>query len=108
MPNLPKKHRPPGYKSQEQRKADYDKTRGTAHQRGYNSRWRKRREGYLKENPLCVVCLKEYRPVPANIVDHVIPHKGNQTLFWDETNWQSLCKTHHDIKTAKEDGGFGR
>jgi 5-methylcytosine-specific restriction protein A len=29
-------------------------------------------------------------------------------LFWDSKNWQSLCKHHHDVKTATEDGGFGR
>jgi 5-methylcytosine-specific restriction protein A len=28
-------------------------------------------------------------------------------LFWNETNWQPLCKECHDRKTATEDGGFG-
>ncbi|WP_289184903.1 HNH endonuclease [uncultured Parasutterella sp.] len=28
-------------------------------------------------------------------------------MFWDESNWQALCKHCHDVKTAKEDGGFG-
>lgn len=41
-------------------------------------------------------------------VDHIIPHKGDPELFWDQDNWQSLCKPHHDRKTATEDGGFGR
>lgn len=45
---------------------------------------------------------------PATVVDHVIPHKGDKKFFWDENNWQPLCKRHHDIKTATEDGGFGR
>jgi 5-methylcytosine-specific restriction protein A len=45
----------------------------------------------------------------ATVVDHIIPHQGDMTLFWDaDSNWQSLCKTCHDRKTATEDGGFGR
>jgi 5-methylcytosine-specific restriction protein A len=48
------------------------------------------------------------RVVAASIVDHIKPHKGNKVLFWDKNNWQPLCKRHHDIKTATEDGGFGR
>lgn len=44
----------------------------------------------------------------ATVVDHNIPHKGNKVLFWDVSNWQSLCKACHDAKTAREDGGFGR
>lgn len=36
------------------------------------------------------------------LVDHIIPHRGDKKLFWDERNWQGLCKKHHDRKTAKE------
>lgn len=86
----------------------YDSQRGTAHQRGYTGRWQKARIAYLRRNPLCVVCGREGRVKEATDVDHIIPHKGDRELFWDESNWQSLCKHHHDVKTAKEDGGFGR
>lgn len=47
------------------------------------------------------------RLVPASVVDHRIPHRGDMTLFWDSSNWQSMAKTCHDKKTAREDGGFG-
>lgn len=30
------------------------------------------------------------------MVDHIIPHKGDMTLFWDPDNWQSLCFWCHD------------
>jgi predicted kinase len=43
----------------------------------------------------------------GEVVDHIIPHKGDYELFWDEGNWQTLCKRCHDVKTATEDGGFG-
>ena len=41
------------------------------------------------------------------MVDHIIPHKGNLELFWDEDNLQALCKPCHDRKTAKE-GRWGK
>jgi len=44
----------------------------------------------------------------ATVVDHIIPHKGDYKLMYDQNNLQSLCKYHHDVKTATEDGGFGR
>ncbi|BAU28970.1 HNH endonuclease [Aneurinibacillus soli] len=62
---------------------------------------------FLARNPLCKECQAEGNTVVAEVVDHIIPHKGDHVLFWDEKNWQPLCKRHHDSKTAKEDGGFG-
>jgi hypothetical protein len=43
----------------------------------------------------------------ANVVDHIIPHRGDMELFWDESNWQSMCEPCHNRKTASEDGAFG-
>lgn len=46
----------------------------------------------------------------ATVVDHVIPHKGDWTLFCGGMNYenlQGLCGRHHSMKTASEDGGFG-
>ncbi len=85
-----------------------DKERGTAAQRGYGSKWRKARQGYLAHHPLCVMCEADNVLNVATVVDHILPHKGDMKLFWDRKNWQPLCKRHHDIKTAKQDGGFGR
>ena len=81
--------------------------RPTASARGYNSRWNRARTAYLHENPLCVACMKEGRTEPATTVDHIKPHKGDSELFWDVNNWQPLCTTCHNQKTAREDGGFG-
>ena len=41
------------------------------------------------------------------IVDHIIPHRGDLEMFWNQLNHQALCKRCHDSKTAREDGGFG-
>lgn len=47
-------------------------------------------------HPLCAFCLEQDDITPADVVDHIKPHKGDASLFWDEENVQSLCKRHHD------------
>ena len=86
----------------------HDKLRGTAHERGYGVAWQKARAGFLRSHPLCRTHAAQQQVVAASVVDHIIPHKGDTTLFWQYSNWQALCKTCHDKKTAVEDGGFGR
>jgi 5-methylcytosine-specific restriction protein A len=87
---------------------EYNRKRGSSTRQGYDARWRAARKHYLTEHPLCVECLKQGKLVPANIVNHIVPHKGDWQLFWDKSNWQALCKTCHDSKTAREDGRWGR
>ena len=41
----------------------------------------------------------------ATVVDHIRPHRGDWALFVDPANHQSLCKRHHDQKTAWEQLG---
>jgi len=77
--------------------------RKSANARGYDSRWRKARKRFLKANPLCVECLKADKLVEAAVVDHIIPHRGDKKIFWDESNWQALCKSCHDRKTMTVD-----
>lgn len=72
-------------------------------QRGYGYKWQQARAGYLAKHPLCANCQKEGRVEEATEVDHVIPHRGDMTLFWDQANWQALCKPCHSAKTASED-----
>ena len=76
--------------------------------RGYGYRWQKARERFLSEHPLCCYCAREGRAIAATIVHHIIPHEGNDSLMWDESNWQPLCKPHHDsTKKAEEARGRG-
>lgn len=88
-----------------------DASRGTAHERGYGARWQKASKAWLRAHPLCQCpdCQEgKLQVTVATLVDHIIPHKGDMRLFWDNTNWQSMAKPCHDRKTAREDGGFGR
>jgi 5-methylcytosine-specific restriction protein A len=79
----------------------------TSTQRGYGYKWQKARERYLLDHPLCVYCDRHGLTAAASVVDHKIPHRGDQDLFWDEANWQSWCKPCHDsVKQAEEAGGF--
>ncbi len=98
MPRAPVQHRaaPKAAKTH-----GHDQRRGTAASRGYDGRWRKARRLFLQEHPLCAHCENEGIIRPATVVDHVIPHRGDAALFWDVSNWQPLCKVHHDRKTAR-------
>lgn len=77
-----------------------ERSRETSAKRGYGYKWASARKGFLQRNPLCLHCQRDGRTVPATEVDHIIPHRGNQDLFWDVDNWQALCKSHHSRKTA--------
>jgi 5-methylcytosine-specific restriction enzyme A len=73
----------------------------------YGRLWQVRSAIYKSQHPVCEECMKRGIVTPAYAVDHKVPHKGDLDLFWDEDNWQSLCEHDHNVKTAKEEGGFG-
>lgn len=77
-------------------------------ERGYGWEWQKARRVFLQAHPLCEMCqaLKPPRVTAATVVDHRIPHRGDPVLFWNRSNWQALCKLHHDSdKQAIEKSG---
>jgi 5-methylcytosine-specific restriction enzyme A len=104
MPQRPKTHRPAGYPK---RAPDL---RASAAKRGYDRRWRAYRLAFLASHPLCLMCeVEDGLYVAATEVDHVQAVSGPEDpKFWDASNHRPLCKRHHSLKTAQEDGGFGR
>ena len=94
---------PKGKKYCDEHTALHPEEKRSASLRGYGSRWQKARKRYLEAHPLCVECLKEGRYEKATDVDHIIAHRGDPLLFWDESNWQALCHRHHSEKTQRED-----
>lgn len=72
-------------------------------QRGYGYKWQKCRLSFLRLNPLCVYCERDGRVTEATVVDHIEPHKGNQTLFWKTENHQSLCAPCHSSVKQREE-----
>ena len=66
-----------------------------------SARWRRESREFLAEYPACVLCGQ-----PAKVVDHITPHRGDEALFWDKSNWQPLCWKHHSAKTLGENNFF--
>lgn len=61
----------------------------------YDSAWEKYRHRFLAKNNRCYRCGS-----PATVVDHLIPHKGDQKLFEKTDNHIPLCKSCHDQCTG--------
>ena len=74
----------------------------TSTKRGYDGRWRKARKLFLEAHPLCAECLKNGRYVKATIVDHITPHRGDQKLFWDQTNWDPYARVSRNTVECRE------
>ncbi len=66
-------------------------------------RWKRDRRAFLTRNPLCRMCEAVGRTELATVVDHITPHKGDPVLFFDQSNWQPLCKTDHDAAKAEQE-----
>jgi 5-methylcytosine-specific restriction protein A len=75
----------------------------TSTQRGYGYKWQQARAGYLEKHPLCIYCERAGRTASASVVDHIVPHRGDMTLFWDRGNWQGLCVTCHSGTKQREE-----
>lgn len=102
MPTAPVKHRPASSGAPR-----HQVQRPSSAKRMYGYKWQQARDGFLARHPLCAYCEVEGRVTPATVVDHIKSHRNDPALFWNRANWQPLCKRHHDIKTARDDGGFG-
>ena len=77
----------------------------TSAKRGYGHKWRAARLAYLREHPLCVMCQANGHVTAATVVDHIVPHRGEQALFLRRSNWQSLCAMHHSRDKQREEQG---
>lgn len=60
------------------------------------------RPAQLLREPFCRECARQGIRTRATVVDHIRPFRGDWTLFVNPANHQSLCKHHHDQKTARE------
>lgn len=115
MPWSPPKHCPAGHPPymgrscptcSAKRKAAADARRPTAHARGYDTKWQKEKSAWLAKpgNRLCACgCGRT-----ANMVDHIIPPKGDMKLFWDRSNWQAMHSSCNTRKAIASEGGFGK
>lgn len=88
------------------RRDRYEKQRPSARQRGYSTEWQKAAKAFLAEpgNELCACGCGQ----PAEVVDHIVPHKGNRALMWNRSNWQPMTRACNSRKAAAQEGAFGR
>lgn len=73
----------------------------------YNTtEWKKLREAYLKQHPVCEECLNKGKVTPAEDIHHRIsPFKNgecNKALLLDYNNLMSLCKKCHNMIHSKQ------
>lgn len=61
------------------------------------------RRAQLEREPLCRLHGELGQVVAAGVADHTKPHRGDEAIFFDANNLQSLCKPCHDAhKQAQE------
>lgn len=74
--------------------------------------WKRLAGAQKAAEPLCATCLSLGRVNDGSlngsgapqedarrryvVADHIIPHRGNEALFFDPDNLQTLCPDHHD------------
>jgi len=59
----------------------------------------------LREGKICqqtgVLLVGPKHAPNSPVVDHIIPHNGNEVLFWSEDNLQLVSKDYHDSQKQK-------
>jgi len=82
--------------------------RANSHQRGYDRQWERAAALFKLEHPLCLGCEAVGLVSATEVVDHVVPHKGNRDRFWDRSRWQPCCKWHHDVVKQQLEHRFSK
>jgi 5-methylcytosine-specific restriction protein A len=99
MPFRPPIFRPPGQLSPEASRLAYERNRGSSVKRGYDNDWRKLRNAFLRQNPLCC---EAGCGQPATQVDHVLSIRERPELRLTWSNLRAMCASHHSARTMKE------
>jgi len=68
--------------------------------------WLRKRAAQLAREPLCSLCAAIGKVTSATVADHVTPHRGDATSFW-EGALQSLCATCHSAHKQAQERGSG-
>lgn len=70
------------------------------------ARWQKLRLDVLsRDGWTCqktgVALVGKYPAPNSPVVDHIIPHRGDPDLFWDQANLQAVSKQYHDSEKQR-------
>lgn len=71
-------------------------------------RWRALRQSVLvRDNYTCqrtgVICGGRYPAGDSPVVNHKVPHRGSEALFWDPDNLETVAKAFHDREIQREE-----
>ena len=84
------------------------------HRKWYKtSRWHKLREQVLLRDAFTckqtgILCIGKYPADNSPVVDHIKPHHGDDQLFWDIENLQTVSKAYHDSEKQKQERAQSR
>ncbi len=74
-----------------------DRSRPVWHGWYKTARWAQLRETvFVRDGCTCRMCGCSTLDTSQLVADHVAPHLGDPSLFWDEGGVQTLCKACHD------------
>jgi len=84
--------------AQDERERSRQRDRDTPWRKLYKTaRWQRLRWKIIEQALFtCAMCGKLENNTSQLVADHIIPHKGNEFLFWDKNNLQCLCRHCHD------------
>lgn len=74
----------------------------------YTARWKKLRSMVLvRDAYTCqktgIICSGQYPAGNSPVADHIRQHHGDEALFWDISNIQTVSKAYHDsVKQSEE------
>lgn len=102
MPWIQKIERKKKTTPKKRNETDMRKLRQQAYQ---NTRWRKERDTYMSQHPLCEDCLEKGKVTAGTDCHHLVsPFKNgviNWSLLLDWNNLRSLCKECHGLRHAE-------
>lgn len=68
------------------------------------ARWQALRWSVLTRDLFtCRRCHKVVNATSQLVADHIVPHRGDEAMFWDAGNLQCLCKPCHDKHKQREE-----
>jgi 5-methylcytosine-specific restriction protein A len=50
-----------------------------------------------------VICTGKHPEPNSPVIDHKHPHRGDERLFWDINNLQTVTKAYHDSEKQKQE-----
>lgn len=80
--------------------------RDPAVRRRYGRAWKRIRDSYISQHPLCEECERDGRLTKAEEVHHILPLSRGGTH--DRSNLMALCKSCHSAITARDGDRWSR